>query len=126
MNGNVFSMTRPAWRGTFQPPRSPAVARRVGIGSRQMLANPALGQNAGSALAGIWALALTGATAYVGIRAGLKDKGFPSILGWVVGVTSGLALAISLLEILVGAAVVRQATAPATTVPAPAPMNQEF
>jgi len=35
-------------------------------------------------------LGIAAAATYVGIRAGLNDKGFPSALGWVVGITGGL------------------------------------
>lgn len=123
MNGNMFAAKPvwPAYRSTFQPPRSPAVQRRQvirGLGLR----NPVLGQAASPLLADIIGISLAAATTYVGIRAGLNDKGFPSVLGWVVGISAGLGLAMGVLGILVDLV---PATAPKATTPVPGPVAME-
>lgn len=84
MNGNVFA-ARPAWRATYQPPQPQQFVAQI---------SPELGQN-GAALAVasipviIWG-AIGAAGTYVGIDYGIKEKGFKSFMGWVVGITSGI------------------------------------
>lgn len=39
---------------------------------------------------GLGAAALGAATAYIGIRAGQRERGFASTLGWIVGIAGGL------------------------------------
>lgn len=57
---------------------------------RYMAGTPArMGQSyfgLGVTAAGLIGLALSSAVAYVGIRTGSKEKGFGSVVGWVVGV----------------------------------------
>jgi hypothetical protein len=44
--------------------------------------------------------ALAGAVAYVGFRAGSRDKGFPQVLGYGVGVLGGLGVLAGFLSVL--------------------------
>lgn len=64
------------------------------------LAPPRLGQQA-SATVGDIGMRLIGtafgaAVTYVGIRSGLKDRGFPQVLGWIVGIGTGIATLLTL------------------------------
>lgn len=42
------------------------------------------------AVGSLLGLGLAAGTAWVGIRAGMKEKGFLSVVGWVVGIGGGL------------------------------------
>lgn len=65
----------------------PAAKRTAGYGAPMRM-----GQNGPAVpIEGLLlSLALAGIGTYVGIRAGLKDKGVPSALGWIVGVVNGV------------------------------------
>lgn len=49
-------------------------------------------------------LGITAGGTWVGIRTGLKEKGFLSFTGWVVGITSGVGALASLAALIVGVA----------------------
>lgn len=64
------------------------------------LTHPRLGQQASTAVGDIGmrlvGTAFGAAVTYVGIRSGLKDKGFPQVLGWIVGIGTGIATLLAL------------------------------
>lgn len=51
---------------------------------------------AASAVVGLTSLAITAGGTWVGIRTGIKEKGFLSFTGWIVGIASGLGAAANL------------------------------
>jgi len=73
-------------------------------------APPAAAVIGAGVVVGAVSTALGGAVSYVGIRTGLKESGFLSILGWIVGVGGGL-YALSSLAATVALAVVGPAVA---------------
>lgn len=97
-------------RGAYRPPPLPVgpsdkIRETLGIA---MSSNPdiVLGQEAGARALAAGTVALFTlpalATAYVGFRLGTLDKGFPSILGYVVGTLASLGVLAGLLG-MVGA-----------------------
>jgi hypothetical protein len=99
MNPSPFAATQPF--GARPPARPPAAWRP---GAARVVARPVLGQEAaarGLALGFIAVpTALAVASSYVGFRLGYIDRGFPSVLGYIVGVTGGIGAFFGLLSML--------------------------
>lgn len=86
----LFNQTVP-WRPTpFAPVIRPRVmAQAVPASSAAASASPAIPMGV-KAFALTFAIAMAGATAWVGIDTGMRRKGFLSILGYVIGAGGAL------------------------------------
>lgn len=79
---------------------SPSTRRPMGAPAyhqthTRQITRPVMGQGLPAAAPGnlpadLFGTAIFSAMAYVGIRSGIKEKGFVSILGWGTGVVAGL------------------------------------
>ncbi len=83
-----------------------------------------MGQTGGDFVEGVVNLALSGATAYVGLWTGMNQKGVLSIAGWVVGIGGALSALTKVVDIASAAAGAVSTPAPATA-PAPTPPADE-
>jgi hypothetical protein len=89
---------RPVPRAAWKPTASLASVQPFNLGQ-----NAADGVGVPGVIGTLLGLGISGSAAYVGISAGLKQKGAHSVLGWVVGLSGALA-GLATLTALLGAA----------------------
>lgn len=92
----------------------PAMRRPFHVGQ-----NAVEGIGVGAVMAPVIGLGISGAVAYVGMRAALTQKGWNSALGWVAGI-SGILGALSTLAWMIGFGSIPEAQLPQNGAPATA------